>query len=171
MNRTIRECRLALGLSQRAFEERLGVSAETYRVWDSGRRDPPPSLIARACTLFEHRKDDELLPLGVLARLVNVHVRTLRAAARDRRLPVHYDTRTTFHSLRARATRRDAEIFRSIYYRKRVQLAFRPRRIEWSDVPGDYDTQIRDLRRRVGLSQSRFAEAIGAARHPAPGHS
>ena len=40
----------------------------------------------------------------VLALLIGVHVKTLRAAARDGRLPVTYDTRTTFRRLRTRAT-------------------------------------------------------------------
>jgi len=52
-----------------------------------------------------HRNDDEeLLPLGVLATLIGVHIRTLRNAARDGRLPVAYDTRTTFRRLRTQAT-------------------------------------------------------------------
>ena len=42
--------------------------------------------------------------LPVLALLIGVHVKTLRAAARDGRLSVTYDTRTTFRRLRARAT-------------------------------------------------------------------
>ena len=44
------------------------------------------------------------LHLFILALLIGVHVKTLRAAARDGRLPVTYDTRTTFRRLRARAT-------------------------------------------------------------------
>lgn len=72
-------------------------------------------MISRARSLVEYETNDEFLPLAVLAQLVNVHVRTLRAAAREGRLRVQYDTRTTFRSLCARATRREAETFRSIY--------------------------------------------------------
>jgi hypothetical protein len=46
-----------------------------------------------------------------VARLIHVHVRTLHAAAKDGRLLVTYDTRTTFRRLRSRATLADAEIF------------------------------------------------------------
>ena len=51
----------------------------------------------------------------MLALLIGVHVKTLRAAARDGRLPVTYDTRTTFRRLRARATPAGARAFRRSY--------------------------------------------------------
>ena len=78
----------ALGQSQAAFAAMLGVSPESYRTWDSGRRATPPQVMARARALATHRDDHELLPLPVLALLIGVHVKTLRAAARDGRLPV-----------------------------------------------------------------------------------
>ena len=102
--RTLRECRIALGQSQAAFAAMLGVSPESYRTWDAGRRATPVKILARARALATHRDDHKLLPLPVLALLIGVHVKTLRAAARDGRLPVTYDTRTTFRQLRARAT-------------------------------------------------------------------
>ena len=40
--RTLRECRIALGQSQAAFAAMLGVSHESYRTWDAGRRATPP---------------------------------------------------------------------------------------------------------------------------------
>ena len=49
-------------------------------------------MLARARALATHRDDHALLPLPVLALLIGVHVKTLRAAARDGRLPVTYDT-------------------------------------------------------------------------------
>ena len=101
---TLRECRIALGQSQSAFAAMLGVSPESYRTWDAGRRATPLKMLARARALATHRNDHALLPLPVLALLIGVHVKTLRAAARDGRLPVTYDTRTTFRRLRARAT-------------------------------------------------------------------
>ena len=101
---TLRECRIALGKSQAAFAAMLGASPESYRTWDAGRRATPPKMLARARALATHRDDHALLPLPVLPLLIGVHVKTLRAAARDGRLPVTYDTRTTFRRLRARAT-------------------------------------------------------------------
>ena len=101
--RTLRECRIALGKSQAAFAALLGVSAESYRTWDAGRRATPPLVMVRARVIATHRDDHALLPLPVLALLIGVHVKTLRAAARDGRLPVTFDTRTTFRRLRARA--------------------------------------------------------------------
>ena len=97
--RTLRACRIALGQSQAAFAAMLGASPESYRTWDAGRRATPPKVLARARALATHRDDHELLPLSVLALLIGVHVKTLRAAARDGRLPVTYDTRTTFRHL------------------------------------------------------------------------
>ena len=104
--RTLRECRIALGQSQAAFAAMLGASPESYRTWDAGRRATPPKMLARARALATHRDDHALLPLPVLALLIGVHVKTLRAAARDGRLSVTYDTRTTFRRLRARADSR-----------------------------------------------------------------
>ena len=46
--RTLRECRIALGQSQAAFAAMLGVSPESYRTWDAGRRATPPKILARA---------------------------------------------------------------------------------------------------------------------------
>ena len=105
--RTLREWRIVLGQSQAAFAAMLGVSPESYRTWDAGRRATPLQILARARALATHRDDHELLPLPVLALLIGVHVKTLRAAARDGRLPVTYDTRTTFRRLRARTTLAD----------------------------------------------------------------
>ena len=101
--RTLRECRIALGQSQATFATMLGASPESYRTWDAGRRATPPKILARARALATHRDDHALLPLPVLALLIGVHVKTLRAAARDGRLPVTYDNKTTFRRLRARA--------------------------------------------------------------------
>ena len=134
-SRTLRECRIALGQSQATFAAMLGVSPESYRTWDAGRRATPPKMLARARVLATHRND--------LALLVGVHVKTLRAAARDGRLPVTYDTRTTFRRLRARATPAAAKAFRRSYYGRTVR-------------PAD--------RRARGLGQAQLATLVGAAR-------
>lgn len=163
--RTLRGCRQALSLSQAAFAAELGVSPETYRVWDSARRQPPAHVLDRALALVVHRKDDqELLPLTVLATLIGVHVRTLRNAARDGRLAVTYDTRTTFRRLRTRATPADARIFRQSYFGRTVRAEDRRAPLTWSAIPPDYDVRIRAVRQSLGLSQARFATLIGAAR-------
>ena len=162
--RTLRECRIALGQSQAAFAAMLGASPESYRTWDAGRRATPPKMLARARALATHRDDHALLPLPVLALLIGVHVKTLRAAARDGRLPVTYDTRTTFRRLRARATLAVATEFRHADYGRRVQLEDRRELLTWASVPEDYDVQIRALRRARGLSQAELATLVGAAR-------
>ena len=99
--RTLCECRIALDQSQAAFAALLGVSAESYRTWDAGRRATPPLVMVRARVIATHRDDHALLPLPVLALLIGVHVKTLRAAARDGRLPVTFGRRTKFHDVTA----------------------------------------------------------------------
>ena len=162
--RTLRECRIALGQSQAAFAAMLGVSPESYRTWDAGRRATPPKILARAWALATHRDDHALLPLPVLALLIGVHVKTLRAAARDGRLPVTYDNKTTFRRLRARATPAAARSFRQSYYRRAVRPDDRRAPLTWASVPSDYDAQIRAVRRAHGLSQGELATLVGAAR-------
>ena len=160
----MRACRMALGKSQAAFAAMLGVSPESYRTWDAGRRATPPKMLARARALATHRDDHALLPLPVLALLIGVHVKTLRAAARDGRLPVTYDTKTTFRHLRARATLAAAKYFRHAYYGRPVKPVDRRAPLTWASVPSDYDAQIRALRRARGLSQGHLATLVGAAR-------
>ena len=162
--RTLRECRISLGQSQAAFAAMLGVSPESYRTWDAGRRATPPHILARARALATHRDDHALLPLPVLALLIGVHVKTLRAAARDGRLPVTYDTRTTFRRLRARATLAAATQFRRSYFGRQVRPADRLQPLTWASVPEDYDVQIRALRRARGVSQAQLVTLVGAAR-------
>ena len=95
-----------MGQSQAAFAALLGVSPESYRTWDTGRRATPSQVMARAQALATHRDDHALLPLPMLALLIGVHVKTLRSAARDGRLPVTYDTRTV--AVDSRPIRRSA---------------------------------------------------------------
>ena len=162
--RTLRECRIALGQSQAAFAATLGASPESYRTWDAGRRATPSQVMARAQALATHRDDHALLPLPMLALLIGVHVKTLRSAARDGRLLVTYDTRTTFRQLRARATPAAATQFRRAYYGRPVKPGDRRTPLTWASVPRDYDAQIRALRRARGLSQGQLATLVGAAR-------
>ena len=161
---SLRQCREGLGLSQLAFARQLGVAPESYRTWDAGRRPVPAAILARARALVAHRDAHGLLPLPLLATLVGVHVRTLQNAARDGRLPVEFDTRTTFRHLRARATPTNATLFRQVYYNKPVRPKDRRDLLTWATIPPDYPAQIRIIRQRLGLSQTRFAALVGAAR-------
>ena len=159
--RTLRECRIALAQSQAAFTAMLGASPESYRTWDAGRRATPLKILARARALATHRNDHALLPLPVLALLIGVHVKTLRAAARDGRLPVTYDTRTTFRHLRARATPAATRAFRRSYYRRMVRPDDRRTPLTWASVPRDYAEQIRALRRARGAEGRRLSMGGG----------
>ena len=161
---TLRECRDALGLSQLSFAAQLGVSLETYRTWDSGRRPTRPEILTRANELALRADPHALRPLEMLARLIHVHVKTLYAAAKDGRLRVTYDTRTTFRSLRARATVADADAFLHSYFKKALWPKERPASLSWAQIPSDYDDQVRRVRRRLGLTQAQFALRVGAAR-------
>ena len=53
--RTLRACRIELDQSQAAFAAMLGVSPESYRTWDAGRRATPPKVLARARALATHQ--------------------------------------------------------------------------------------------------------------------
>ena len=160
----MRTYRQALGLSQAAFAAQLHVPLETYRPWDSGRREPPPHLLSRARTLAGYPDETVLLPLPVLALMIGVHVRTLHAAARSGRLVVAYETRTTFRRLRPRATLKHARDFRRDYYgTQRRPPATPPAPPTWASVPEDYDVQLRALRRHLDLSQAGLARRVGAA--------
>ena len=161
---TLRQCRHALALSQSSFAAQLGVPLETYRTWDSGRRAVRPDILTKANDLALRADPQALRPLETLARLIHVHVKTLYAAAKDGRLRVTYDTGTTFRSLRARATVADADTFLHAYFEKAVWPKDRPAPLRWSQIPSDYDDQIRRMRRRLGLTQAQLTERVGAAR-------
>ncbi len=161
---TLRQCRQALSLSQADFAAQLGVPLETYRTWDSGRRPARLDVLTKANALALPADPHASLPLATIARLIHVHVRTLNAAARDGRLQVTYDTRTTFRSLRTRATLTDAETFLCGYDEKGVWPKVRPTPLTWDQIPPDYDAQIRRIRRRLRLTQAAFAARVGAAR-------
>ena len=161
---TLRQCRDALALSQASFAEQLGVALETYRTWDSGRRPVRPDVLTRANALALRADPHVLLPLETLAALIHVHRRTLHAAAKDGRLRVTYETRTTFRRLRARATWADAETFRRAYFDKAVWPKKPPPQLTWTQIPSDYSDQIRVTRQRLGLTQAAFAARVGAAR-------
>lgn len=160
---TLRQCRQALELSQSSFAAELGVPVETFRTWDSGRRPARRDVLTRANALALRRNPHVLLPLDTLALMIHVHVRTLHAAAKDGRLRVTYDTRTTFRRLRARATFADAETFLHSYFEKAVWPEHRPTSLSWEQIPPDYADQIRGVREQLGLTLAQFATRVGAA--------
>jgi len=95
LSMTLRAVRTELHLSQAEFAARLNVSVNSLRVWDSGRRPPPAEVLGRAEALLQD-PDERLLPLRLLAERFHVHVRTLRAAARDGRLRATFTNRAFF---------------------------------------------------------------------------
>ena len=89
----IGDLRLQLHLSQPQFAGVLGVSPETYRAWDAGRRPVPDAWLDKARALAAVEDPRRLWPLQQLAAELGVHLRTLRDAARSGRLEVTYENR------------------------------------------------------------------------------
>ena len=82
--RTLRACRIALGQSQSSFAAMLGVSPESYRTWDAGRRATPPKILARARALAHHQLDGRKLCGYALTLTREEDERLPRARARHR---------------------------------------------------------------------------------------
>jgi len=101
----LREIRTQLGLSQAECAKALGVAVETFRTGDAGRRPASEAIVSQARTLKPKRPLHDLASLHILADELHVHVRTLRAAARDGRLAVTFAPRPFFGKLTATATR------------------------------------------------------------------
>jgi hypothetical protein len=86
----------------------LGVAVETFRAWDAGRRPAPEAIVSRARNLKAKRPPHDRVPLQVLADELDVHVRTLQAAAHDGRLAATFGPRPFFGKLSATTTREAA---------------------------------------------------------------
>ena len=108
-----------------------------------------------------HRRQEELLPLGELARELGVHVRTLQAAARTGRLRAHFSVRSVFGRPMRCASRAAGQQFVARHYRCFSGQQICPAPLP--TVPDDYDKRLRDVRRRSALSQDALARRIGAA--------
>lgn len=159
---TLRELRSAAGVTQREFANLLSVSVESLRTWDSGRRSVPFAILRRATSLAaDHRRRHEPLPLQQLAAEFHVHIRTLQAAARTGRLEATFSVRSAFGRPIRRASRAATEGFLSTYYRCYSGQAVCP--LPLPAVPDDYDVHVRQVRRRLSLTQSGLAQRIGAA--------
>jgi DNA-binding transcriptional regulator YiaG len=99
----------------------------------------------------------------VLARELGVHERTLRAAARSGRLVVEFSPRSAFGRPIRQATRAAAAEFMRRYYRRCYSRYCAKPTPPDINVPPDYDRRLRRVRRNLRLTQSAFAERIGAA--------
>lgn len=160
----IRDLRLRLQLSQPQFANLLGVSAETYRTWDSGRRVVPPAWLEKARELVAANDPGRLWPLQELAAELGVHVRTLRDAARTGRLEVTYENRVVFGNPVPKATITAGRAFMERYYRQSYsRFAPKPRPPERTCVPPDCARQLLRVRRELRLTQTQLAKQIGAA--------
>ena len=160
----VRGLRLRLRLSQSKFASLLGVSAETYRTWDSGRRAVPAACLDKARALAANNDPDRLWSLQTLATELGVHVRTLRDAARSGRLAVAYDNRVVFRNLVPKATLAAGHTFIERYYRQSYsRFAQKPRPPERTPAPPDWAPRLLRIRHELGLTQARLADQIGAA--------
>lgn len=158
----LREIRRSAGLGQREFASLLSVPLETLRTWDSGRRQVPVPMLHRAtAAVAQDKRQRELLPLDQLARELHVHLRTLQAAARTGRLEAHFSVRSVFGRPIRAASRAAGEQFLAKHYRCFSGQEECP--VPLPTVPDDYDAHLRDLRRRMHLTQDRLAQRIGAA--------
>ena len=160
----IRGLRLRLRLSQPQFAALLGVSAETYRTWDSGRRVVPPAWVDKARELAAANDPGRLWSLQELAAELGVHVRTLRDAARTGRLEVTYENRVAFRNPVPRSTIAAGRVFMKRYYRQSYsRFAPKPRPPIHTSVPSDWARQLLGIRHELRLTQAHLAERIGAA--------
>jgi DNA-binding transcriptional regulator YiaG len=160
---TLRDLRHDLGLTQAQFAKELNVALETYRPWDAGRATPPFDVLRTAWALAGSQPDDALL-LQELASILQVHVRTLRHAARDGRLAVTFDSRCCFGKVMPRATRAAGQAFKRVYYRQTTRWSPRPAvPTPLPAVPDHYHAELVGIRRRLGFTQSQLAASVGAA--------
>ena len=58
----------------------------------------------------------------------------------------------------------DADAFLHTYFETAVWPKERPAPLSWTALPSDYDAQIQNMRRQLGLTQAQFAKRVGAAR-------
>ena len=160
----LRTIRTSLNLSQAECAAALGVALETFRTWDSGRRTPPTAVVRRAEELTAKKPAHQQLPLHLLADELHVHVRTLRAAARDGRLAATFNRRPCFGNLTASATREAGARFMATWYRRTYGRG-RRRLVAVCrvTVPATYAATLVLLRHRLGLSQQQLATRVGAA--------
>jgi DNA-binding transcriptional regulator YiaG len=161
----LRQLRRDAHLSQQECADLLGVPLNTFRMWDSGLRPTPCSVLERVdVAVRQHTRDSELCSLDHLAREFGVHERTLRAAARSGRLVVQFSTRSAFGRPIRRTTRKAVAEFVQRYYKRCYSRFARRPPPPTMDVPADYACRLRCIRRELGFTQQQLAVKIRAAR-------
>jgi transcriptional regulator with XRE-family HTH domain len=126
----LRNCRLAVGLSQSEFAARLGASVETYRSWDSGRRPTPALMLEKALQWSQSAAGNQLLSLPRLF---------------GHPIPL--------------ATLGAGSAFMRSYYKQTTRWSLRPPApVRLPDAPSNYDAHLKHLRRRLGLTQTELAD-------------
>jgi DNA-binding transcriptional regulator YiaG len=156
----LRTCREALGVSQEQFARMLGVSAETYRTWDAGRRAASAATLAKARAIV-NAGEHALVALESLAREFKVSDKTLRRAAADGRLQAQFKTKTYFGKPIALATRAAVrEFLAHAFGRSPTVLGCRS---PLATPPSDYASKIIRIRRRLHFTQAALATRVGAA--------
>ena len=160
----IRALRLQLQLSQPQFASLIGVSAETYRTWDSGRRTVPDGWLDKARVLATAHDPHRRWSLQELAAELGVNVRTLRDAARSGRLEVTYGNRVAFGHPVPKTSLVAGRMFIELYYKRSYsRTAPKPRSPIATSVPPDYAARLMRVRRELRLTQAQLADQIGAA--------
>ena len=151
----IRHVRLQFHLSQSQFASLLGVSAETYRTWDSGRRAVPDALLDKAQALAAINDPQRLWSLQDLATELGVHVRTLRTAARSGRLDVTYGNSVVFRNPVPKATLAAGRAFVQNYYKQCYsRFAAKPKAPAKIPVPADWHRRLLSVRDELCLTQT-----------------
>jgi DNA-binding transcriptional regulator YiaG len=157
-----RKLRREAGLSQPEFAALVGISAESCRAWDSGRRPLPAKILQSVRTVVRQNLDDRKpLPLDQLARELGLNIHTVRAAVRSGRLVAHFHVKSVFGRPMRRATLAAGRAFlERARWRPIPMPAVASPLVE---VPPNYDVLLKDLRRTLRLTQAGLASAIGAA--------
>ena len=160
----IRRLRLRTELSQPQFAWLLGVSAEMYRRWDSGRRAVPDAWLDKARELAAAEDPRRLWSLQELATELGVHVQTLRRRRPKRSIEGYLRNRVAFGNPIPKSTIQAGRAFFEHYYRRSYsRSAPKPRTPQRTLVPVDCARRILEVRRRLRLTQTQLAKQIGAA--------
>jgi DNA-binding transcriptional regulator YiaG len=150
-------------MSQGELAGVLGVPCNSLRMWDSGLRPTPSAALDKARVAAEEAvRDLQPLTLPVLATQLNVHLRTLQAAARTGRLAVQYSERSVFGRPLRHSTIAAGKAFQRAYYKRYSGQPVGRFKVP-ARVPRECGLHLRNLRRRFKISQNDLAELIGAA--------
>jgi len=136
---------------------------ESYRPWDSGRREVPDEVLDRARGVVRNPEGEVPMPLSALASALRINECTLRAAARDGRLAVTTQAPGFGRPILV-ATRKAGEVFKRRFYKQTTKFTVRaPAPDLVATAPADFDRQLVAMRERLRISQTELAQRIGAA--------